>query len=69
MDWRKRSRFMGYQIWAATLRGRWVASLTPLGEAVTNATLPGERVVPGDFPSLEAAEDAARTCVMELQRR
>lgn len=69
MDWRKRSRFMGHQIWAATVRGRWIASLTPLAQAEAITIFPGEQVIPGDFPTLEAAEDAARTFAMEAEKR
>jgi hypothetical protein len=70
MQWRERPRLAGFLIWVADVRGHWIASVAALprtGGAYTAG--PGEHVIPGEFSTLEAAEDAAQKYVNEQQER
>jgi hypothetical protein len=69
MHWKEKERYRGFLVWVGKLRdGRWVASVAALPEQGSGFTArPGEHCAPGDFPSEEQAELAARNYIDQIQ--
>ncbi len=67
MDWKERPWLeSGHLIWVAELDGRWLASLAALPRSGGLATAgPGAEVIPGDFETEEAAENAAKRFIIQ----
>jgi len=71
MQWKGKRRYRGFLVWVGDLPGgRWVASVAALPEQGAMATAaPGEQCAPGDFPSEEEAELAARNYIDQIQAK
>ncbi len=71
MHWKEKRQYWGFLVWVGEQRtGRWVASVAALPEqGATSTAGPGEQCAPGDFPSEEQAELAARNYIDQIQAR